>query len=84
MLPWTKRDFAGFPTAEHVVASCVSQVVEDLPQLIIQVLAARANGCNTSASEAPQRQQLKVSMSIGMPPRIHLLVAQAYRARVCA
>ena len=52
MLPWKNREFAGFPTANHVIASCVSQVVEDLPQLVIQVMSASANGWASTVTNA--------------------------------
>ena len=44
MLPWTSRKHAGFPSEEYVKASCVSQLLEDLPLLIIQLVAASRDG----------------------------------------
>ena len=41
-MPWTSHRLAGFPTTGHVKMSCLSQVVEDLPQLAIQIISAHA------------------------------------------
>ena len=51
-MPWTKREFSGFPSEDYVWASCLSQVFEDLPQLGIQIAAAHATEWKSTVTNA--------------------------------